>query len=168
MILDPYFAAGDLVFAFQIENVSFPVQIITAAAYLNKSPKDGKKKRKWAALVDCIRKVLGARRKGSQQTYLDILRESIKNYQKALPQQKIECRVLTGINSPLHDRFIIIDDEAYLLGSSLNHFGSRTTTLIKLPDPKEMIGQAETWWADDERCPRIENYFPNQIDEDVS
>ena len=168
MILDPYFGAGDLVFAFQIENVSFPVQIITAAANLTKSPEDGKKRKKWAALLDCIRNVFGRQVKGKQKTYLDILRETIENYRKLFPQQKIECRVLSSRTSPLHDRYIIVDDDAYLLGSSLNHFGSRTTTMIKLPDPKELIDQAEKWWADDKGCPRIEEYFTNKTDEDVS
>jgi hypothetical protein len=77
-------------------------------------------------------------------------------YTSAVPQQKIECRVLRGNKSPLHDRFLVIDDEVYLLGSSLNEFGSRTTTISRVPAPGEMIKQAETWWADNEICPPIE------------
>jgi hypothetical protein len=73
-----------------------------------------------------------------------------------VPQQKIECRVLRGNKSPLHDRFLVVDDEVYLLGSSLNEFGSRTTTISRAPAPGEMIKQAETWWADNEICPPIE------------
>lgn len=168
MILDPYFAAGDLIFAFQIENVSFPVQIISSADFLTSSPKEtndiGKR---GPTFLQCIREMFRKRKEIKQKTYLEFLQEALEDSKRQLPQQKIECRVLRGKKSPLHDRFIIIDDDAYLLGSSLNEFGSRATTMIKIPDPKEMIEQAERWWADNKACPLIEDYFTNSTDEYV-
>ena len=48
-------------------------------------------------------------------------------------------------SSPLHDRFIIVDDSAYLLGSSLSEFGSRATTLFKVPNPEALDKRARKW-----------------------
>ena len=55
---------------------------------------------------------------------------------------KIECYVLNN-DSPLHDRFFIIDETAYLMGSSLNHFGNKATTLYKTPSAKILQREAE-------------------------
>ena len=47
--------------------------------------------------------------------------------------------------SPLHDRFMVLDDDVYLLGSSFYGFGSRATTLYKIPNPDSMKHVAERW-----------------------
>ena len=47
--------------------------------------------------------------------------------------------------SPLHDRFMVLDDDVYLLGSSFSEFGSRATTLYKIPNPDLMKHVAERW-----------------------
>lgn len=92
------------------------------------------------------------------KTYLEQLHEEIQHYRQTYPLQKIDCRILRGSPSPLHDRFIVVDDRVYLLGSSLNEFGNRTTTIIKVPAPDELIRQAQTWWEDEEHCPAISDY----------
>ena len=84
-----------------------------------------------------------------------------------MPLQKIECRVLRGEKSPLHDRFLVIDDNVYLLGSSLNEVGNRTTTISRVPAPGEMIDQAESWWADDKACPAIADLVAERRSGDV-
>lgn len=57
-------------------------------------------------------------------------------------QSKVECYVLNE-DAPLHDRFFIMDGTAYLMGSSLNHFGEKATTLYKTPSAKIMQREAE-------------------------
>jgi hypothetical protein len=47
-------------------------------------------------------------------------------------------RVMTG-DDPIHDRFMIIDDKAWLLGSSLNAFGTRGTMMVELEHAQEVI-----------------------------
>lgn len=168
MILDPYFGPGDLIYAFHVENISLPVQVISSAQYLNSRPTIPEpKKGKWATLWDSIRALF---RKGplKEATYLERLVNAVEEYRKQFPQQKIECKVLVGKKSPLHDRFIVIDHDVYLLGSSLNEFGDRTTTISKVPDPKELIAQAVAWWEDGEKCPRIEDFVQrNDTDNDL-
>lgn len=127
MLLDPYFGAPDLYYAYLIQNTSVPIQILSSAAFLkSKSESPSGRKMKQAFL----------------------LRRSLAKYKRALPHQSIEVKVLPGGKSPLHDRYIVIDENVYLLGSSFNEFGSRATTLIKVPDPLPMVTQAGNWWTD--------------------
>lgn len=130
MFLDPYFGAVDMVYAMVVQNIGFPVQIISSANFLrrkiNKNP-------------DSI-------------THAERLLQVIEDYKRLFSNQEIECRVLMGNNrSPLHDRYIIVDGKVYLLGSSFNEFGSRATTLSKVPAPDRMITQAEKWWGDNSK-----------------
>lgn len=49
-----------------------------------------------------------------------------------------ECQVLVmpGKSPKLHDRFMCIDDNIWLIGSSLNAIGNRASMIMKLPNPK--------------------------------
>lgn len=62
----------------------------------------------------------------------------------------ITCRLMRG-KAALHDRFIIADDKMWMLGCSLNEFGIRATTLIRVPQAyaSKIISSTEQWWADD-------------------
>lgn len=64
---------------------------------------------------------------------------------------RLECRVLLGSKAELHDRFIIADDDVWMLGCSLNEFGVRATSLIRVPRQYrgKLIERAEQWWSDD-------------------
>ncbi|MEP1891830.1 MAG: VPA1262 family N-terminal domain-containing protein, partial [Cyclobacteriaceae bacterium] len=157
MILDPYFQASDLVYAFIIRNISIPIQIISSASFLKEEIKIREVQKKllrrfYRWMVSIFRKP----KKG--QTQGQALLDGIESYQKLYSQQKIECKVLRGKKSPLHDRYIVIDNDVYLLGSSLNEFGSRATTIIKVPTPKPMIEQALKWWEDEEICLSLKSY----------
>ena len=126
MLLDPYFGAGDLFFAYIIHNTSVTIQILSSSAFLK----------------DKVNK-------STTDTHATLLLKGIDQFQEKFPAQKIECKVLTGRDkSPLHDRYIVTDDSAYLLGSSFNEFGSRATTLIKVPAPELLIKKAMEWWTD--------------------
>lgn len=63
----------------------------------------------------------------------------------------IQCRLLTGQKAPLHDRYIVADDQVWMLGCSLNEFGVRATTLIRVPKDyrQKLIDRAEEWWKDE-------------------
>lgn len=119
VVCDPYFSVEDF------ENYILPltarnclIQIITTENKLAKSRKGG--------VID----------KSSGQELEKILGqlESV-----SLNRSQIECYVLNNTpddKTPLHDRFFIVDDNAYLMGSSLNHFGEKATTLYKTPSAK--------------------------------
>lgn len=51
----------------------------------------------------------------------------------------IEIRVMTGSRPDVHDRFLRVDNALWLLGSSLNEFGSRGTMLVAVPDPDAIL-----------------------------
>ena len=158
IILDPYFGPTDLVFALTIQNISIPVQIISSAMAL-RTEVDAtahKKKNKIQKLCNCIGKFF--KRPHKRKTLAEQLNDNIKQFQNQYPLQKIQCKVLKGRKSPLHDRYIVIDNDVYLLGSSLNEFGSRATTIIKVPTPVKMIEQAVEWWNNND-CPFLEDYI---------
>jgi hypothetical protein len=59
----------------------------------------------------------------------------------------VEGRKLPGRErSPVHDRLLVIDDTVYLLGSSLAEFGSRATTIFRVPDATRLLAEVEKWW----------------------
>lgn len=71
-------------------------------------------------------------------------------------------RLLTG-KSSLHDRFIIADDQVWLLGSSFNELGVRATTITKVPTVscRGFYALAEKWWSDDKETISLTEYERN-------
>lgn len=63
----------------------------------------------------------------------------------------VRCRQLGG-NPILHDRLIIADEQVWMLGSSLNHYGAKATTLIRVPQAyrKHLIDKIERLWESNE------------------
>lgn len=78
------------------------------------------------------------------------------------PFQKIECRILKGDKSILHDRFIISDNTVWFIGTSLNHIGTKATCIGKVPesDNIEIISEIENWFynKNDSFSESIEDY----------
>ena len=126
IVCDPYFSMPDF------ENYILPItgrncliQIITTENKLSKTKKG-----------DAVDKSAGY----ELERMLEQLDSVFAN------RSKIECYVLN--NTPddktlLHDRFFIIDETAYLIGSSLNHFGEKATTLYKTPSAKILQREAD-------------------------
>lgn len=82
---------------------------------------------------------------------LDRFNVEIERVKKA-GNTDIEVMVLPGKSPVLHDRFLVVDDEIWFLGNSLNTLGERASMIIKLPNPdevlrelEEMLKQAETF-----------------------
>lgn len=59
--------------------------------------------------------------------------ENLKKHQKLSP----DVRVLSS--SSLHDRFLVIDDDVWFVGNSLNSLGTKGSMIVKLPDPHEVV-----------------------------
>jgi hypothetical protein len=59
----------------------------------------------------------------------------------------ITVRVMAGKKSAIHDRFFVVDDGVWLLGSSLNEFGSRGTMMVALHDPSPIRERLFEVWA---------------------
>lgn len=58
-------------------------------------------------------------------------------------------KVMTGSRPPVHDRFLIIDGNIWLLGSSLNNFGTRGTMMVELPAPMAVMPDLVALWVSD-------------------
>lgn len=83
-------------------------------------------------------------------TRKQMLKERIKEMREK-NIANVACRLLRG-TAVLHDRLIIADENVWMLGCSLNEFGVRATTLIRVPQeysPK-LIERVERWWNDNE------------------
>lgn len=76
----------------------------------------------------------------------------IRNYNQSVGvEDYISCRVLRGNESMLHDRFIIVDNQVWNMGSSFGEFGARACTLSRLSEAAARIvkGYVEEWWNGD-------------------
>lgn len=64
----------------------------------------------------------------------------------------VRCKLLRGVESPLHDRFIVADNKVWMLGCSLNEFGVRASTLIRVPSQysKKIVDWTEKYWNSDD------------------
>lgn len=165
IIVDPYFGADDFGYIFEIQNDSVPVKIISSAAHLKSANKfneiPGKGSTMVARILQKFKQVISrsSKRKASKIN-AKLLQGTWEQWNKIYPRQKVEIRVLKGNKkSPVHDRFIITDDELYLLGSSLNEFGSRATTLFKVPSSIKMIESALDWWTDNNMTIGLKEYI---------
>ncbi len=67
------------------------------------------------------------------------LLQQIKTYGKQLNDNKISVSVMTGDQPLIHDRFLVIDDDVWFSGNSLNHLGERASMLIRLQDPTDVL-----------------------------
>lgn len=62
--------------------------------------------------------------------------------ERGMPEPHV--RILRGGKKPpLHDRFLVIDDDVWLSGNSLNAIGERASVLIKLPASADVRGRLE-------------------------
>ena len=55
---------------------------------------------------------------------------------------------MAGDSAPIHDRFLVLDNDIWLLGSSLNEFGERGTATVRLPYAPEPLENIERVWGD--------------------
>jgi len=54
-----------------------------------------------------------------------------------------EVKVLPSKSPDLHDRFLVVDEDVWFLGNSLNTLGTRASMIIKLPNPDEVLKELE-------------------------
>jgi hypothetical protein len=112
-LLDPYFGRKDLQsFALATTRHGLPVRILTSADFCSGGSDSELNIERGDALLQI----------------LELVRSQDARF-------KIEIKVMAGPKSPVHDRFLIVDDTVWVLGASLNEFGNRGTILMRLPAP---------------------------------
>jgi hypothetical protein len=55
--------------------------------------------------------------------------------------KSVTTLVLSGKTPPLHDRFLVIDDEVLFLGNSLNALGERASLILSVPDSEPILAR---------------------------
>jgi hypothetical protein len=60
---------------------------------------------------------------------------------RARGMKSVTALVLSGKTPPLHDRFLVIDDEVLFLGNSLNALGERASLILSVPDSEPIIAR---------------------------
>lgn len=110
-LLDPYFGRGDLLeFALSTTKHGLPFRVLTSHDFCTSGEDPD------------LKIELG-----------DALAKTLDSVQARDPRLDIQIKVMPGQKSPVHDRFLIVDGTVWVLGASLNEFGSRGSLLMKLP-----------------------------------
>ena len=124
LIVDPYFAGLELLaFGHARQRSDVEMQILTSARCL-KQP-----------LTDAPGMEVGARlQRALDETFLG-------------PSRRPEIRVLSGKMSPVHDRFLVVDENIWLSGNSFGTLGERAGMIIRLPDPVRVIAELKEFWS---------------------
>jgi hypothetical protein len=126
LIVDPYFGAAEVNgFALAVGKVDVPVLLLTSAEVLRKEVREGVEKG-------------------------DALLAQLKHVASQRYTNKISVRVMTGTRPGVHDRFFVVDDRVWLLGSSLSEFGSRGTMMVALPEPAPVREKLLDAWREAE------------------
>lgn len=129
-IVDPYFTADELTnHALAFGSARAPVRVLSSADVLT-----------------------GKCATGSFQEQGDALEHRLDDLAKQGVRNPFDVRVMTG-SPDVHDRFLVVDDTAYLLGSSLNTFGERGTMLVELATPLVVIQGLDEAWERAEQFP---------------
>lgn len=69
--------------------------------------------------------------------------ETVNSQPQANP---LQLKVMIGSRPDVHDRFLLVDDNLWLLGSSLNEFGSRGTMIVPVIYPAIIEDRLEDNW----------------------
>jgi hypothetical protein len=119
-IVDPYFGVRELQsFALATTSAKATIEILSSASHLKE---DGHKP-------------------GIE------LAKHVKSLGSQGVTNKIEIRVMMGKKADIHDRFLIVDEQAWLLGASLNEFGSRGTMMVQLRVPDLARAEIDKIWG---------------------
>lgn len=91
-----------------------------------------------------------------------VLKLAQEKYNAIVNGSKVKCRMMRG-QSDLHDRFLVVDNNVWILGTSFNNFGERATTIAMVPEESraKIISKVEAWWFDNAITEDIESYAAN-------
>ncbi len=133
LVVDTYFAARDVkVWLPAIANRGAEVRILTSSFGLQQQS------------------LIGTALKGRdlEREQLRRLSSEIDSAERDQLLNPTTVRVMPGAHAPIHDRFVVADDRVWLLGASLNEFGTRGTMLVALPLPAEVLPELSRVWEE--------------------
>lgn len=132
LIADPYFGAlqvPQFLYAVRMSQVKITVLTSRLAFEISKEACDEEKQPKQTL-----------------EKKLEMLDNSVTQL-KQLGNPDCEVLVMAGKPPKLHDRFMCIDNNIWLIGSSLNAIGDRAAIMMKLPDPKPVSASLQDMLA---------------------
>lgn len=130
VVADPYFGVLQIPqYLLAITNNQVQVTILTSKLAFEvsfNSEKDTERNSSDASLINKLKK----------------FEKEINNF-KLFGNAHFEVKVLHGKSPDLHDRFLVVDNEVWFLGNSLNTLGTRASMIIKLPNPDEVLEELD-------------------------
>lgn len=90
------------------------------------------------------------------QARLDLVEAFKLSLQHLSGHQQLSPKVCIIPSSSLHDRFLVVDDEVWIVGSSLNSLGEKASMVVRLPNPDEVIDQLQALIA---QAPDLDTYI---------
>ena len=123
-VVDPYFGARDLYeFVLATREMNLPVRVLTSIMHVRRRSEDGTRP-------------------------AEILADALGRLQGKSGVGPIEVRAMGNTATPaIHDRFVVADDDCWLLGSSLNSLGTAGTVCLRAPDPEPIIAMIDAEFA---------------------
>lgn len=142
MIIDPYFGYRELgVYGYANGQYGVTPKILTGADFL-KTP-----------VSETSKKMSSSDEDAQTITNGKALYGTIEKNASNLP---IDTKVMSGEGTSIHDRFLVIDNEVWMLGPSLNEVGERLGVLVKLHKPSELIERLVEIWN---TCPTLSEWL---------
>jgi hypothetical protein len=187
LIVDPYFGVSELRFALGVSHLNVPIRILTSAEVLSEIVADAcppalKKVRSILNVLEvkpekrlliartvltvttALSPAMGVHVKNIGNNLLgnaitmhgEKLLSAIQAIKNANP---LEIKVMAGSRPEVHDRFLLVDDNLWLLGSSLNEFGSRGTMIAPIIYPALIESRLDDNW---ERAILLEDWLKSR------
>lgn len=141
IVVDPYFSTVELYnYIYRISSRTVSIEIITSAEIL-------KDKSEFSNNIGGNRINKGR----------ELLRD-IQSHEKDISAQPISVYVMTG-TPMIHDRFLVVDDNVWFSGNSLNNIGERASMIIQLPNPDDIIRLIDDTRNNKERIKPLEEWL---------
>jgi hypothetical protein len=137
MIADPYLAGLQLgQFLYAVNPETTLVTLLTSGLAFKTIKQNSSKAGCWKS----IKEKLGFHSRKQEPSKIDDFNQRLDQLKK---DAKVTAKAYVLQSSILHDRFLVIDDAVWFLGNSLNTLGDKTSVIVKLPNPDEVIEQLE-------------------------
>lgn len=89
----------------------------------------------------------------------EVLLKYLENLKAEYQESNLSVKVMTGDKPKIHDRFLIIDDQVWLSGHSLNEIGKQAGVLVELPYPNQMRQHIDQILK---KCPSLKTWVENR------
>jgi hypothetical protein len=148
LLIDPYWGPEEMHdFALAVGQEGLPVRILSSAEVLRKRSDEAGAERGNGQPATAASGGAGPSNDGAGVAEKgERLYEVLQEIRKQKGMNPFEVRVMPGARAAIHDRFLVIDRRIWLLGSSLNEFGTRGSMVIALPDPHAVRGELNAIW----------------------